>query len=308
MALIVQSLMNNLVNTVLIWLMVIWKFSLKFSYERFVGLFNYAYKLTLARLVNSVFNEIYSIVIGKAYTPAQLGFFNRAKSFTELSSGNITSIVQKVSVPLLCEAQHDNKRMGEVLLKFIKNTAFIVFPLLCGLFVLAEPLVSILLTDKWLPSVWILRVLCPVGMMFVISTFNMNVFNATGRTDWALKSEIIKKIIYVGIIAIAVFFGFEALIYSQILIAIIELIISTYYTKKQIGLKLFCQLTSLSSIFFLSIIMAIIVWSVTCMLPNMYYKLFIGILVGVISYTVLVYFLNTNNFRDVLKNAILKKK
>ncbi len=308
LALIVQSLVNNLVNTMLIWLFVKWKISLRFSYERFVGLFNYAYKLILARLVNSVFNEIYSIVIGKAYTPAQLGYFNRAKSFTELSSGNITSIVQKVSVPLLCEAQHDNKRMSEVLLKFIKNTSFIVFPLLCGLFVLAEPLVSVLLTDKWLPSVWILRVLCPVGMMYVISTFNMNIFNATGKTDWALKSEIIKKIIYVGIITIAVFFGFKALIYSQILIAIIELTISTYYTKKQIGLSLYSQLSSLSSIFFLSFIMAILVWSITFMMSNIYYKLLIGIFTGVTSYSILAYFVNTNNFRDIVKSTIFKKK
>lgn len=308
MALIVQLLVNNLVNTLLIWLMVKWKISLRFSYDRFVGLFNYAYKLILARLVNSVFNEIYSIVIGKAYSATQLGYFNRAKSFTELSSGNITSIVQRVSTPLLCEAQHDNKRMGEVLLKFIKNTAFIVFPLLCGLFVLAEPLIRILLTDKWLPSVWILRVLCPVGMMYVISTFNINVFNATGRTDWALKSEIIKKNIYVGIIAIAVFFGFEALIYSQILIGFIELIISTYYTKKQIELTLFYQIASLSSIFFLSLIMAIIVWSVTFTMSNEYYQLLIGIFAGVISYSIMAYFLNANNFRDVLKSEILKMK
>lgn len=308
MALIVQSLVNNLVNTMLIWLFVKWKISLRFSYERFVGLFNYAYKLILARLVNSVFNEIYSIVIGKAYAPSQLGYFNRAKSFTELSSGNITSIIQRVSTPLLCEAQHDKKRMGEVLLKFIKNTSFIVFPLLCGLFVLAEPLVRVLLTDKWLSSVWILRALCPVGMMYVISTFNINVFNATGRTDWALKSEIIKKIIYIGIIAIAVFFGFETLIYSQMLIAVIELTISTYYTKKQIGLNIYSQLSSLGTIFFLSLIMAAFVWGITITISNEYFKLLFGIICGIFSYSVLAYSFNTNNFRYILNSKVSKKK
>jgi len=308
MALVIQSLVNNLVNTMLIWLLVKWKITLRFSYERFVGLFHYAYKLILARLVNSLFNEIYSIVIGKVYTPTQLGYFNRAKSFTELSSGNITSIVQKVSVPLLCEAQHDNKRMGEVLLKFIKNTAFIVYPLLCGLFVLAEPLIRVLLTDKWLSSVWILRVLCPIGMMYVISTFNMNVFNATGRTDWALKSEIFKKIIYIGIITIAVFFGFKVLIYSQLLIAVVELIISVYYTNKQIGLNLYSQLVSLGSIFFQSLIMAAFVWGITNTISDDYFKLLLGIITGVFSYSMFSYSFNTNNFRDVLKSTISKKE
>lgn len=306
MALIIQSLMNNLVNTMLIWLLVKWKISLRFSYERFVGLFHYAYKLVLARLVNSVFNEIYSIVIGKAYESSQLGYFNRAKSFTELSSGNITSIIQRVSTPLLCEAQHDKKRMGEVLLKFIKNTSFIVFPLLCGLFVLAEPLVLVLLTDKWLSSVWILRALCPVGIMYVISTFNINVFNATGRTDLALKSEIIKKIIYVGIIAIAVLFGFKTLIYSQMLIAVIELTISTYYTKKQIGLNIYSQLSSIGSIFFLSSIMATFVWGITIIISNEYFKLLIGIITGITTYSALAYVLNVNNFREIIKTRILK--
>jgi O-antigen/teichoic acid export membrane protein len=122
-ALIIQLLVNTVVNTIVIFILVKWKISLKFSYERFVRLFKYAYKLILARLLNSVFIEIYSIVIGKVYSPGQLGYFNRAKSFTELSSGNITSIVQKVSVPLLCEAQHDNKRMGEVLVKFYVSGA-----------------------------------------------------------------------------------------------------------------------------------------------------------------------------------------
>ena len=182
-ALVFQSISNNVFNTILIWMFVSWRPRLRFSYDRFIALFNFAYKLILARLINSIFQEVFSTVVGKLYTPAQLGYFNRAKSFESLSTNNITMIVQRVSTPMLCEAQTDKEDMKRVLLRFIRSTALIVYPLLFGLAILAEPLITVLLTDKWLPSAWILRVLCPVGIFFVISTFNMNVFNATARTD-----------------------------------------------------------------------------------------------------------------------------
>lgn len=306
MALIFQSLINSVINTIMIWFLVKWKLSLKFSYSRFSCLFKYAYKLILARLVNSVFNEMYSLVIGRFYTPSQLGLFNRAKSFTDLSSSNIASIVQRVSTPVLCEEQNDNKRMGELLLKFITKTAFIVYPILFGLFVLAEPIISVLLTDKWLPSAWILRILCPVGMMFVISTFNMNVFNATGKTGWALKSEIIKKSIFVAIIAISLLFGFKALVYSQIAIGFIDLLISTYYTRKQIGLRIKEQLFSLKSIFLVSLIMALIVYFNILIFENNIQKLIFGILIGAFVYISSCYIFNILNTKSAVKSILSK--
>jgi teichuronic acid exporter len=304
MSLIIYSILNNFLNTVFVWFFVKWKISFHFSFQRLKSLFKFAFELSLARLVNTVFNEIYSIVIGKVFTQLQLGYFYRAKGFVDIASGNITSMVQRVSIPLLCEAQHDNKRIEKVLLGFITDTSFFIFPLMCGLFVLAEPLICVLLTDKWLYSVWILRVLCPVGMMYVISTFNINVFNATGRTDWALKSEIFKKILFLALIVISLYIGFEALIFCQVLIAILELIISTYYTKKQIGLSLHKQLTSVASIFTLSLIMAIFIWCVNLLIIDKFYALFVGIIIGLITYGGFAILFNVNNFRIKLSENI----
>ena len=301
-ALLIQSLLNNGINTLLIWNLAKWQPKLQFSYDRFVRLFNYAYKLILTRLINSVFNEMYSLVIGKVYSPSQLAYFNRAKSFEQLSSNNITSMVQRVSTPLLCEFQTDHEKIGRILLKFIRHTAFIVYPLLFGLFVLAEPIVSVILTDKWLPSVWILQVLCPVGLFDVISTFNRNVFNATGRTDWALQSEVIKKTIFVVILAIAIYFGFDALIYSQVIIALIEFFISVYYTKKQIGLTIFEQIKSVSSIIVASCFMAFSVLFVTSVLSNNFIKLIVGIGVGIFIYFIITYLFNILDFRTFIRS------
>ena len=304
MALVVQSLLNNLITTIFIWIQSKWRPAIKFSWVRFVELFNFAYKLILARLVNTVFNEVYSAVVGAFYTPAQLGLFNRAKSFETMSSGNITQIVQRVSTPILCEKQKDYKELGNSLMSFIRNSAFFVFPLLCGMFVLADPLIRTLLTDKWEGAIWILQVLCPVGFCYVLSTFNMNVFNATGRTDWALKCEVIKKVVDVVIIAIAVTISFEALVWSQVIIAAFEMFVNLIYTKKQIGLNLLTQLKSVAGILLCSISMALSVALVTSFMESGLIKLLVGFVVGVIVYAGLCLIFNVNDSRMLISRFV----
>lgn len=306
MSLVLQALANNGLNTLLIWCFVKWRPKLQFSYIRFVGLFNFAYKLILARLIDNVFQEVYSVVIGKVYSPVQLGYFNRAKSFEQLSSNNLTNIVQRVSIPILCEAQKDNQQMERVLTKFVASTALIVYPLLFGLAVLAKPLISVLLTDKWMPAAWMLQILCPVGFFYVISAFNRNVFNATGRTGWALKSEMIRKISSVAIIIAAIYLGFTALICSQLIIAITEFFVDIHYTRKQIGVTLFQQLKSVSSVFAASLTMAVIIWITIRFFDTYFVKLFVGFFIGAVSYFVICYLFNIEDVR-VYVNKIFKR-
>jgi O-antigen/teichoic acid export membrane protein len=308
MAIIIQQLVNNVINTIFIWIYTKWQPKLQFSFKRFKVLFKFAYKLIFARFISAVFQEIYSLAIGKVYTPAQLGYFNRAKSFVGISSNNITQVVQRVSIPILCEAQEDKERLGDVLLRFIQKTAFIVYPLLFGLFVLAEPLIKVLLTDKWLPAAWMLQVLCPVGMLFVISTFNINVFNATGRTDWALKAEIIKKTLNILILAGSIMISFEALIISQILVAIIDFFVDTWFTKKQIGLNLLKQLKSIRAIVGAALAMAIVVKLTTFYLTNDVWKLIVGFVSGTMFYFIVSYLFNISEFRKIAISSIYRLK
>lgn len=299
-SIVIQHLLFTLTNTLFIWILAKWRPKLQFSFKRLKSLFNYAYKLIIARFINAVFQEIYSFAIGKAYTPAQLGYFNRAKSFTSISSNNITSIVQRVSTPVLCEAQVDYEKMGNLLLGFIQKTSFIVFPLLCGLFVLSDSLIIVLLTEKWLPASWILKVLCPVGMLFVFSTFNMNVFNATGRTDWAMISEIIKKTLNILILIGALFIGFEALIISQIFVALIDFFIDTWFTKKQIGLTVVKQLSSVIGILVASLLMIGVVIFITSALNKDIWILSIGVVGGALFYLSICYIFNIAEFKKIV--------
>jgi len=300
-ALVYQSLINNGLNTLLIWFLVGSRPKLQFSYSRFTRLFSFAYKLILVRMINVLFQQSFSAVIGKVFSFDQLGFFNRANSFVLLTSNNITGIVQRVSTPMLCESQYDLQYMGRILTKFMRSTAMIVFPILFGLFVLAEPLIDVLLTDKWLPAAWMLQVLCPVGIFYLISTFNRNVFNATGKTGWALKSELIKKIFFIIIIGIAIYSSFTALIVSQLIIAIIDFIIDTYYTKKQIGLTLLQQLKSISGVFIASLVMSGFVYISIVNVNSNVVKLILGFVIGFVTYSTICYTFNVCDFRTIIR-------
>ena len=189
-------------------------------------------------------------------------------------------------------------------MSFIRNTSFFVYPLLCGMFVLADPLIRVLLTDKWEGAIWILQALCPVGFCYVLSTFNLNIFNATGRTDWALQCEIIKKIVDVAIIVVAVVISFEALVLSQAVIAVFEMFVNLIYTKKQIGLGLWEQLKSVIGVLFCSILMALCVAFAATFIKSDIVTLIVGIAVGIVSYTALCLMFNVNNIRGLIRQFI----
>ncbi|MEA5005233.1 MAG: lipopolysaccharide biosynthesis protein [Rikenellaceae bacterium] len=305
-ALVIQVIISNLINTSLIWFFSKWRPHLNFSVVRIKPFFHFAYKLILARLIHTIFTQIYSIVIGRYFSTAQLGFFNRAKSIESLTSNNITAIIQRVSTPLLCEVQSDKKALGNMMIKFIVSSALIIYPLLFGLFTLANPLINILLTDKWAPAVPILRWLCPVGLLFVINTFNLNIFNATGKTGLALKNEIIKKIVCLIIIVVSIPFGFKAIIISQLITSLVELIINSYFTNKQIGINLFQQLWSLKGVFLASLIMALIVFLVTSIISSNILKLLIGSILGLSVYACICWFFNVSFFKEIFISTFHK--
>lgn len=305
-AIVIQHLTYNVINVSLLWLFIKYNISFSFSVERFKSLWNYAYKLILARIINLVFDDLYSLAIGKLYTPAELGFYNRANSFRQVSSKNIINIVQRVSVPLLCENQNNNAAMAREHLKFMTSTAFLVFPIVTGLVVLAKPCIAVLLGDKWLPTANLLLYVCPIEFFYLISTFNRNIYNATGRTDWALKAEIVKKLFFILIFLITFKSSLKIFLSSLIFISILEMLYDTYFTKKQIGLKLSEQIKVLVPILLACAIMAICILFVYYMSSNRLLQLILGTLVGIVVYLITCYILNICNTREYI-GKFLKK-
>lgn len=302
-ALVAQSLISSFLTVLFVWILVKWVPKLEFSFQRFKRLFSYAYKLTGARFINSLFNEIYASVIALVYNPTDLALFNRAKSFQYLSSNNLVQVVQRVSVPLMCEVQASQAELRKVTLRFINNTIFIIAPLIVLLFTLAKPLIIILLTDKWIESVPILRIICFAGFFYVISAFNENLFNAVGKTSLALKSEIIKKIVMILIISFAVILkNFNLLIWSFVVCALIECIIDTCYTKPIIGAGLLEQIKGVKGIILISIVMGLLIYSGSLICSNMYIQLFgLGSL-GLAAYIAMSVIFNIGPTRQILKS------
>lgn len=306
LALVVQSLTYSVVNVAVIYIVSEYHPSLKFSYKRFKPLFNYTYKLIGARLLNILFAEGYPLVIGKFYSSAQLGFFNRAMSFQTISSKNIAQIIQRVSTPILCEAQNDKEELGRVLVRFIRVTLLVVTPIVVGMYLLAEPLVVTLLTDKWIYTAHILQITCPIGIFYVFNTFNRNLFNATGRTDWAFQSELVKKIIFTCIIITTMFISFEVLIAGLIVIEGLDFIISAHYTKRQIGLTLWQQIKSVKDILGASLVMAIVIIASTFSIESNLAKLLVGTSTGAIAYLVVCYFFDIQKTRSIFLILLTK--
>lgn len=304
-SLVAQNLISAFISVIIIWWIVKWKPNMIFSIKRIKGLFLFAYKLILARLINTIFNEVYSSVIAVVYNPSQLAFFNRAKSFEYISTNSIISVVQRVSQPLLCEKQNSEEELRMLTLQFIRNTSFIVIPLVVLISSLAKPLIIILLTEKWKESVWILQIISLSGIFNTVSAFNMNIFNATGRTDLALKCEIVKKIVSISIIAVAILLSnFELLVWSYLACALIECMINIGYTFSQIHTSFLSQIKNISGILVCAAIMGIFIYIGSKFITSYYAQLFGLGFTGVILYLVICYLFNVNNFaniRDYLK-------
>lgn len=308
-ALVAQSLFSNFLSVVAIWCMVKWRPTFHFSFNRLKSLFQFAYKLILARLINVVFNEIYSSVVALFFNPTQLVFFNRAKSFEYISSNNIVTIVQRVAVPVMCEKQKSKDDLRKVTLSFIRTTGLIIIPLIVLLHVLANPLIICLLTDKWIESAYILKIICIAGFFYNISAFNMNIYNATGRTDLALKCEVVKKITSILIIASALILkNFDILVWSYTICAVVECILNILFVKSQINTSIIQQFQGLLAPLTAGIAMGLIVYLLTLVSANPHVQLFIFGLTGLILYIVICYLFNICDCRSLLESLKGKTK
>lgn len=300
-AIVLQSITYSSVNVFLLWVLGRWIPRTGFSKTSFKELFNYAYKLILARLISVIFDDIYSLAIGKIYTPTSLAFYNRANSFQQLLSKNIINIIQRVSIPVLCKSQNDLPDMRNVLLHFVKIAASIVYPLLAMLMALGYPLIYVVLGPQWIGAVEYLYFICPIGFFYLISTFNRNVFNATGRTDWALKSEIVKKCLFIIVFLLTMRYDIRILLAGLIFDSVIEMCYDMHYSKKQIGIKFSEQLKNILPILLASIIMTIATLLIIQPITNPYVSLFVGGITGAVVYCIICYIGNIANFRSYIE-------
>lgn len=306
-ALVMQVLLNNALNTALLWIYSRWVPSLIFSTRSFRYLFAFGSKLLGAGLLDTLYKNIYSLIIGKLFSSAELGYYTRADQFSQLPSSNITGIIQRVTFPVLCSLQEDEERLKQVYKKFIQMSALLIFPLMLGLAALAVPLIRLILTEKWLPSAPLLQWLCLGSMLYPIHALNLNLLNVKGRSDLFLRLEIIKKTIMTAAILLTFRYGVLIMMMGLAVTSYITLFINTYYTKKLIGYGIWKQMRDLSAIFLLAGGSAFLAWGSTQLQISDISQLTVGTLAGTTFYLGLAFRFDIGYIKEISRFIIKKK-
>ncbi|GJQ60094.1 MAG: lipopolysaccharide biosynthesis protein [Candidatus Scalindua sp.] len=305
-ALVFQGLASTVVSTVLLWSFIGWKPKLVFSLNSFKELFGFGSKLMLSGLLDTAYRNIYQVVIGKKFTSAELGFFTRAKGLAQLPSSNITNIIQRVTFPVLSEMQDNVIPLGNNYRKLLKMSAFVIFPLMMLLFGLAEPLVKILLTDKWLPAVPMLQVLCFGYMFYPIHAINLNLLQVKGRSDLFLCLEIIKKVLITIVLFATAPFGVLVMCYGIIVTSVLALIINTYFTGRLINVGFLKQIKDIFPIMILSFITGFLAYLPSMILTESYFQLVLGGILGAVFFIGLSYLFKLSELNELI-NFLFKQ-
>lgn len=306
--LVIQGLLANILTLILLWGTTHWYPHLCFSQKSFKELFGFGSKLLAGGLLHTLYLNLYSLVIGKYFSSADLGNFNRATSLAQYVSINVTSIITRVTYPIECQIQHDNEELQRKFFIFIRMTAFIIFPLMTGLCVLADPLIRVILTDKWIHAVPYLQILSIAYMWDPISRLNWDLLNVKRRSDYSLRSEIIKKLIAIFILVITIPFGIMVMCIGIALYALCDLYVLTRFTKKLLpDVYLLKELKVLYPILILSLSMGLIVYISISFIPILMVKLIVGMILGISYYTALSYLFKWEEI-DFIIALIIKKR
>lgn len=307
-SLVGAALANSFFASLFLWINSRWYPKLVFSKEKFHRHFHYGYKLTVSGVLDIIFTNIYQIVIGRFYSPAQVGYYTRANTLMMLPVANISTALNRVVFPLFAQVQDDIPRLRNAYKQIMQIVLFLITPIIVLMGILAKPLIVFLFTEKWLPVVPIFQIICFTGVLYPIHVYNLLVLQVKGRSDLFLKLEIFKKVLLAVILIISFFFGFYALLWGQLLFSILALGINTHYAGRMLDYKMLTQLKDISPIFAFSIPMALATYfSVNAFSDyTNFSQLIIGSLAGLIVYIGIAWLFKFESINDI-KNLILKK-
>lgn len=304
-ALVVQTMLNIFTATIVMCFTAKFKIYFKINFARAKVLFSFGWKLLVSAVLDTVYQNLQSLVIGKKYNSETLGYHNRGLQFPQFLITSISGAIQSVMLPALSEKQDKKDELKSTMRNAVMLSSYLIFPMALGLGAVAESFVRLVLTDKWLPSVPYLQIYCFSFVFYPISACNLQAINATGRSDWFLKIEIIKKIYGVIALVIAIFF-FEspiAIALSAVITTIISCFVNAAPNKKLISYSYKEQISDILPSFALSLVMFIVVWAVELLGLNILSTFVIQIFVGVGIYLLLSVIFRVKPFVQLLLMA-----
>ena len=286
-ALVLQQFTNQLFVMMIMWLTVKWRPKLLFSFKRMKILYSYGWKILASSLINTLYQDIRTLIVGRIYSSAMLGYYNRGKQFPNIIVINIDGTIQSVMFPALSSNQDNTKRIKEMVRRSIVISSYIIFPLMVGLGVVAEPLVKIVLTEKWLPSVPFLQIFCASFALRPIHGANLQAIKALGRSDVFLKLEIIKKVLGTIILIISFCFNIYVVALGMALNGIIASFINAFPNKKLLDYSYAEQWKDMGQSLIMALVMGAIVFPIKFLHMQDWIILITQIVVGIAVYIAL---------------------
>lgn len=304
-ALVAQYLCNSVVDMVVLYFTIPWRPKLKFNWKSVNRLLGFGWKMTLAQLINVVYNELRSLVIGKVYSSADLAYYNKGNQLPSLVITNINSSVSSVLFPALANVNDDNAKLKQLTQKSMKLSSYIIFPMMTGLMAVSRPLIRFLFTEKWLPCVPFLIMSCVYWMFQPIQTANVQAIKAAGRSDICLKLEMYKKVIGISLLLITMRISVYAVVLSNTIFGGISMLINIPPNKKIIQYGYIEQFMDVFPALICSTTMGLIVYFISLLGFPDYLTIILQAVSGIVIYILLTRMFKVEAYFDLQK--ILKK-
>ena len=309
-ALVFQQLFQALADTCILWLTVKWRPKRKFSFKRLKSLFSYGWKLLISCLISTLYNNIRPLIIGKVYSSADLAYYNKGSQFPYTVVSNINTSIDSVLLPVMSKHQDDKSNVMSMTRRAITISSYIMWPLMIGLFVVSEPFVRLILTEKWLGCVPFMQIYCLTYGLEPIQTANLNAIKAMGRSDLIMKLEVIKKTCGIVILVIAIPHGVLAIGASVLVYTILASVINSFPNKKLLGYSYVQQIRDIIPSLLLAIVMGIVISPIALLPLGDFWILVLQVCSGAIIYLLLSKLLHFGSYEFIMGYlmSFIKKK
>lgn len=298
-ALVAQQLLSQIIIVIVLFFIVDWRPQFIFSLQRAKVLFSFGWKMLASSLIDVIYTNSRSLVIGKMYTPDMLAYYNRGEQLPSLIVNNINGSIQSVIFPALSAYQDDKEKVKGIVRRAVTLSSFVVFPMMAGLAASAESVIELLLTDKWSEAVPFVQIACLYFAFWPVHTANLQAISALGRSDIFLKLEIIKKIIGIIILFFTIPLGIYAIMFGTVIGSVFSLFINAAPNKKLLNYSYLEQCQDVISNLFISFVMFLVIFSFNFLDCSLVIKLLLQSVIGIFIYILLAFLFRNESLKYI---------
>lgn len=298
-ALVVQSLVHSLLCLVMFYGLASWRISLRFSTKHFRSMWRFSFHLLIAGFVATLTNNIYNLLIGKYFSVKNLGYYHRANNFTILTSDAVSQSIQQVTFPVLSQMQDDKERLVAAYIKMMKISAFIIFPVIAFLSVMAEPIVKVLLNEAWFPAIPLLQWMAFTRLLYPLNALNLNILNATGRSDLFLKVDVSKLPITAIALVLTLPLGVKAMVIGQVICAPLYYLVNTIVPGRLYAYHFFKQVRDVLPCLTATVLLYVVAYFCVHSIESAVFQLLLGGVLGGVTYLIACKLMKVEALREI---------